>query len=265
MRGLLGILRSQCIWATNIHYLNDVKEFVHAIDLAKYEIHQLRNSISSDKYTALDKIDSILESVSKINIFVCSFSENGDLLSQWRGYCKGGSGFSIGFEYPQIKNTIEKKNFNLVPCIYDPQHQISIIKELINNTFQEFSSLPEQSLKERDIYLKTLESKFIGNFIKIAPVLKHYSFSEEKEWRLVSRPISIYDPQIRYREGKVLIPYYEFQLVEDNDIFCFSEIIVGPASDNELSMNALSNMLIAMKNVKKGQIRCSHIPYRAWL
>lgn len=33
--GLLGILGSQAVWATNTHFLNDPTEFVHALALAQ--------------------------------------------------------------------------------------------------------------------------------------------------------------------------------------------------------------------------------------
>ena len=80
---------------------------------------------------------------------------------------------------------------------------------------------------------------------------------------MVSRPISINNPQVDYREGKsVLTPYFRFKLVEADENLSFGGIIVGPAPNNELSMNSLSNMLHAMNMKKHGGIRCSQIPYR---
>jgi hypothetical protein len=40
-RGLLGIISSKEIWVTHTQYLNDRRQFVHAIDLAREEVQRL--------------------------------------------------------------------------------------------------------------------------------------------------------------------------------------------------------------------------------
>ena len=41
--GLLGIIRDRQIWATHTQYLNDHREFLHAVDLVRGEIQRLLN------------------------------------------------------------------------------------------------------------------------------------------------------------------------------------------------------------------------------
>jgi len=50
--------------------------------------------------------------------FICSFSQKGDQLSQWRAYCPSGNGISIGFNSIVLTKLANKHEFKLVKCIY---------------------------------------------------------------------------------------------------------------------------------------------------
>jgi hypothetical protein len=43
-QGLLGIIRDKEIWASHTQYLNDVREFRHALDLVKEELSALSSA-----------------------------------------------------------------------------------------------------------------------------------------------------------------------------------------------------------------------------
>ena len=79
--GFLGIIGNKNIWASNIHYLNDSKEFIHAIDETKTMIwHRKKDQGNENLVAFYEKIESRLSGISKINIFIISFTEEGDLL-----------------------------------------------------------------------------------------------------------------------------------------------------------------------------------------
>jgi hypothetical protein len=101
----------------------------------------------------------------------------------------------------------------------------------------------------------------IRQFQAFAPFLKHHSFKEEKEWRLVS-PVFFGDPRLELRPGKsMLIPYLsiDLKLMEDKEILDF--IFVGPSPNLELAVN--SAIALFQKIYVKG-IGSTHIPYRDW-
>ena len=91
--GLMGIARSKSIWASHLYYLNDTTEFVHAFDLMYQKVEALHDGVRGNalnpKNYLYEKVKDDLRSYkllpSQIGLFVCSFSEDGDLLSQWRG------------------------------------------------------------------------------------------------------------------------------------------------------------------------------------
>ena len=74
---------------THASYLNDASE--------GKELRTILDEMAlpSEVYKILDYIDKYYET------YICSFSENGDLLSQWRGYCPDGEGYAIGFKQPE--------------------------------------------------------------------------------------------------------------------------------------------------------------------
>jgi hypothetical protein len=79
------------------------RNFNLGLQVAKAVIkEQLEDNPDSVKKRFLDQLFSDLEKIDRTNVCVCSFSEKGDLLSQWRGYCPQGVGYSIGFDSAKL-------------------------------------------------------------------------------------------------------------------------------------------------------------------
>lgn len=129
---------------------------------------------------------------------VCSFSGESDSLSQWRAY-GGSSGFAIGFAPEVLGAAVEKQNFFLVQCIYDPAAQRDVVRALVEEVLDEYiskSPIPaivtgegEFDKESVEIFWKT-GGNLLPDLYTYAPILKDHSFEEEREWRIISRPIS---------------------------------------------------------------------------
>src|SRR5260370_18924451 len=82
--GLIGILQTRSIWATSIRFLNDSSEYNFALSLAGAVVEErrvkARNRFELGIYTVLEQR---LTSVADAEVYVISFTENGDQLSQW--------------------------------------------------------------------------------------------------------------------------------------------------------------------------------------
>jgi hypothetical protein len=145
--GLLGIIRDRQIWATHTQYLNDRREFLHAVDLVRGEILRLLDEqntrpgeASTTRAEALNRMhDAVSLSPEHINVCVCSFSEDSDSLSQWRAY-GGSSGFAIGFSPEVLGAAVEKHRFFLAQCIYDPAAQRDVVSALVEEVLDEHLS-----------------------------------------------------------------------------------------------------------------------------
>lgn len=127
-QGLLGIYQTRTLRATNIKFLNDEQEFVHALNLIREIISNTDSKKAADKIEEfedfrkkiLSKLDSIDEYSSE-SIFTLSFSEKTDLLSQWRGYCPNNDGYCLVIETDKILEAAKIKfdESHFLECIYD--------------------------------------------------------------------------------------------------------------------------------------------------
>ena len=166
-----------------------------------------------------------------INVCVCSFSEAGDSLSQWRAY-GGSSGFAIGFSQNVLQVAVEKQKFFLAPCIYDPATQLDIVRALVEEVLDEYLSKdpgiegwePDKEIAEA--FWET-GGNLLAYLYRFAPMLKDRAFAEEREWRIISNPV--FAQHLDYREGRsLIIPYYPLPLWENGQKTEIYEIIVGP-------------------------------------
>ena len=134
--GLMGIIRSKQIWTTKITYLNDRAELQLAVDYIRDEIDRQRKSIGRNKQAVaeLDSKEYVLDGIDEVNVSVASFTEEGDQLSQWRGYCDIGQGYSLGFNGQSLLDQANAEGFHLVPCVYEEEERKLIVREIVEST-----------------------------------------------------------------------------------------------------------------------------------
>jgi hypothetical protein len=263
--GLLGIFQTKSIWATCIHYLNDSEEFLYAINLAKNQIRRkYATHTSEQEQYLLREMEQLLLTYERVNVFVSSFSEEGDLLSQWRGYGSHSSGFSLAFNYEKLRPLLIAQGFILAPCIYDLKTQSNIIEELIESTLSSYGQLMEREPCEKAYNINRVCQSFISRLVVEAAMIKHPNFSEEREWRMLSGPLEIHHPQVSFREGVSMVtPYFNFKLENEENRFSLFEVVVGPTPHKELAQRSVS-MLVQAENLDKVKIRSSTVPFRGW-
>ena len=268
--GLMGIVKNKCIWATNIEYLNDSEEFALAVKLMRAEIDVSRKACSDPKLLPfLDNAAEMVDLIQSVtSVYVSSFTENGDLLSQWRGYAPRGNGFSIGFDYENLKASIEGQGYFIAPCIYDESTQRQLVRESIRDLMEHLLDGITKwgSYDPTDDYYGLAYSNFYSSFCHSAPLIKHVSFSEEREWRAVSQHgFKTRDlDKIGYREGVSMVtPYRVINLGSESSSLPISEIIVGPTPHKGLSAQSVS-MFMKAAGINRCVVKLSAIPYRGW-
>lgn len=257
--GLLGIVKQREIWATHTQYLNDVREFSHAVEMAKEELHRMTGrSDSGGLGPVLQSMKDSLAGIESVNVCVVSFSEEGDSLSQWRAYCGEATGFSVGFSGQFLKSIIGDM-FWLVPCQYADDVQKQLIKTLLNDVLDE-----NQNRKPQDRDDLPPGGNFLPYLMRYAPILKHQSFQDEKEWRIISRPLPCSSERFEYRAGRsMLIPYYRVSLEAKSEPFTIEQVIIGPTPYPEQSTNSVKSLLAKFR-LNDTQIVTSQVPYRNW-
>jgi hypothetical protein len=261
--GVLGIIKSSSVWATNIRYLNDSTEFDAPLRMIRDRLdNEVRSSQPSpgiypnERTRRAHRLLRILNAIPKTIIpfsdfYVACFCKDDDLLSQWRGYNSDGYGYSLAFHAPTLKNTLtdtkQISRFLLGRCIYCTSLQQTIIEEALQYLLGPESS--ENEVMKRLFPVLT----YLGFF-------KDKSFAQENEWRLLStEPINL--REACFRRGKsMIIPYIHVPIGEGENSSI--HIRIGPCPHVELSKISVRGVLM-QKNIAP-RVCESSIPFRAW-
>ena len=263
---LLSILDKGEIWASHICYLNDAAEFAYAVDRIMPVVAS-RNSHTTDKDEphALDLVVEYLQVfrpgmarhvlLSSYGAYVFSLSENPDQLSQWRGYCKPGDGYALGFHSETVLKGLDTKEYLLLPCQYDQVEQDVLLSWIIDRALTNARDMQAMDPALKEFFKENVLAQFLSTFFELAPIIKHRSFKEEKEWRLYTRTKNI---GIKLRPGRsLLVPYHAIDLKPLGTNLGLAEIVIGPTPYPLLDANSL--LMTIAKSVK---ITLSKIPFR---
>jgi Protein of unknown function (DUF2971) len=263
-QGLLGIIKTQEIWASHTQYLNDAREFRHGIAVVEEQLNAMKKETSNQEKTALlGEMELGFRGQEGTNVCVCSFSEQKDALSQWRTY-GGLQGFSIGFSGAYLRAAADELNFWLAPVIYDEDQQRTVIRALLEDVLQENLQRTATSVefeREEPVPLGGNLGAYLNRY---APLLKHKSFSEEAEWRIISRPLSCRAERFEYRAGaSMLTPYFRIPLSSDKRRLNIEEVVVGPTPHPGQSVASLRGFLLR-HDLRDARVSNSQVPYRNW-
>ncbi len=279
-QGLLGILDSKAVWATNTHFLNDQTEFVHGLSFARAMANHSYHDDYWESFGFL--LRDHLEKLGGDNLYVSSFSEKPDLLSQWRGYCPGGSGYCIGFDQVLMAEYCKEQGIRLEKCLYKHEEQLSAVSTIISyakeffpavpHTVEEFFSLPIEEkldcmfeLKKRlDGDLKPEADRVMDGICEslseLAPLFKNEGFYEEAEWRIIAnRPAQA----VCFRPGpSYVIPYISMDMLKAKP-HVLKRVIVGPNPNQSRAVKA-AELLVKQYGYDTDIVTSSNIPFNNW-
>lgn len=281
-QGLIGITNTGNLWATHCNYLNDATEFLHALTSA---LDAVSNFLHDDEYLQ-PLVWELRNSLNKLGagpIYVASFSAAPDLLSQWRGYCPGGAGACLGFDFERLREFCDNNGYRLERCIYDRQQLMLKVNELIHG-FLLRAPLPDIS-REKYVELSTAERINIGfayeeelrhgakkipateaiswmceQILELAPLYKNDGFMEEAEWRIIAT--HIHQPILFRPARSHLCPYIELPVLKNNKSI-LTEVILGPTPNKERFETSVALLLMVTGFGKVG-LGSSRLPLISW-
>ncbi len=289
--GLMGILKTQTLWATHFRFLNDISEVVLLKEkllecifpIVREEYQKLIGKhndikVEIEKRGGLEAIVlhdslSIIEAAyyATDEIYVISFcgeseddyvNKNG-LLSQWRGYGAGG-GIALVFDTEQLEYLLKKEDecnsygaLFITDVIYSNDKEL--FKQELFSNLCDFSNYVAHMLS--NLRGKVLEapdaSRAFPAFLRSITRYKHHAFREEDEIRIVCNLSPQHEKERKFRlKDRTLIPYIELFDSEDF-ILPIDKIIIGPHKEKETRALALQVMLRG----KDIEINVSDIPY----
>ncbi|MCA1490472.1 DUF2971 domain-containing protein [Ensifer sp. NBAIM29] len=265
--GFLGIVSGLSMWASCIHYLNDSQEFKHGLAIAKEVAERRLPEAKGARKQLLERLITALEQYSHGFLYVASFSENGDLLSQWRGYA-GSGGLSLGFDFGTLCEVAKRHGFQLTKCIYDDATKRRLASEIVDEALNLMPSEVERDAQE----IQGAAYYVVLRYYQVAAAFKDASFVEENEWRFISRYTPMDHPKVKVRATpRMMIPYFDLPL----DIGRTREhgnrkarkdiglelIVIGPSAEQRLISSAI-DVATHGQGVWVTQQRFSQVPYR---
>lgn len=219
----------------------------------------------------------------KLTSYVLCLSEEGDLLSQWRGYADDGKGCSIGFNMEELQEFCNNSEgvFKLEKIKYLTDQEIDLLilekaKYLKNRLLEHYkyckNYFPDQPVK---IYGRLLFDIIdeIGKTI----IYKSVGFKEEKEWRLyinewlsksfvggtlggaTGRVVKYLENKIKYHITEDdIVPFILFEFGDKPSKY-IDRIILGPA--NKISDKDIK-LFLEQNNYTTTETMTSQITYR---
>jgi len=270
MDALEKIASTGVIWASDIDFLNDSSEYVHAKafirdELTKRTAHQdedLRKLVDSQTGQEFHELDHPC-------VYVSSFSKDGDSLPQWRGYCPNGLGVAIGFnpyalkvgelELPDHYDRSLRVDTNLYQCVYTEKQKLN----LISVHLERYLDLARKDLQRKEQQSKA--AQLLGDLIRFCcPLFKDQGFQEENEWRLTVSTYSREVPSLHFRTARsTLAPYIKINVKTNYRLDFIREVVIGPTPDRDRSYMGVKRLLNA-RELYRVPVKHSGIPYRMW-
>ena len=267
----MGIAESRALWATRVQYLNDKKELRVAYEIAQ----SLLTEFESRHPSGISAFREYLQREPTAFIYVASFSQVDDDLSQWRAYGKPGNSYCLGFEGPAILNAAEDTGWRLAQCVYTLEEQRTTVREALEAVCAAFEGGDQSAVPMAPpVFTGGLDpidvlyiQKYFLALLEVAPRVKNIAFQDEEEWRLIS-PLGV--RTITHRAGpQYIIPYTDFLLPLTEGEFRITDTVVGPgAADNDAACEGVASFYRAhdvhFGPMTRPAIRPSEAPYRGW-
>lgn len=225
-----AIIQNKTLWLSSVYNLNDYKEIHWIKEKVSKKIKEYTNKNNYEKFNSFIK----LYENQQPTVYIASFSQGEDLLSQWRAYANDGYGVAIGFntEYLQDNNLIKTSK-----VLYDEIKQEEEIENILKPLFE-----LDEKMNFESIEFEEYCEKIINDINNLSAKSKNELFMEEQEVRLIHNPIIIEDndtkrfifknnlSQMMFRAvcGN-LIPYFELKFNDfTEDKPAILEIVKGP-------------------------------------
>lgn len=278
--GVHGIITQNCLWATATQFSNDRSEIEYAVSTAMEIIEEKwgKKEIGSpwEELLAAHLVQLFSTPLHSFGQpFIVSFCEHGDLLSQWRGYGQG-SGFSLAFRSLCQGDKIRlicKNGFRTMVkrVVYEPRKQqvrlrfiLKALVQLVNGfSFAPTSAAGAAAHVELSLLL-------VLEMTDWACTVKHLSFSEEKEWRIITYPRRAtlvganppdYTGVLVRPTSKLLLPYMVLEPPSRKRL-PLVDVRCGPSQFQEQSARAMK-ILLRNHGYENITVSLSQVPLRA--
>lgn len=273
-QGLVGILETSRLWATNYRFLNDSSEIKYGAALFEAVRSEYAERTSNPVVAEFLRRAQVTSNAfdGMFDVYVSCFCARDNLLNQWRAYAGTGGGYAlaIGSREMQMRrrpNQPDQIHF-LRKVVYDEPLQRDIVGQILSSAIQ---ALEESKM--------TLEEESTNQFIakccqfvrdetaEYLMCFKHPAYAVEEEWRLCH----VVEPRLAahmlFRNGPFgLTPYVALDPTPMAGVYTdkipLHQVRFGPTVDPENAKYALG-LLLQTKGYWQTKVEGSDLPVRA--
>lgn len=272
-QGLEGIIKSSSLHCTNIMFLNDPSEHSFFSTI-------LDGVIKTDKSLALIHRDLYNTSyreniIQPSELYVGSFSKNGDSLAMWNHYAKG-NGYNLELDIDSIIKDAHAASNNIavrrLEVVYSSREQLEIVERFFREWRTGYSTFKTWEAKvaggnddydlEQEAYYHTsgIEADYTEGIEELSVRLKHSAYEHEDEVRLIidKNPGVNFPRTFRLSENGVFVEYFPLALNLKKHL---KSITIHPLGGS-LHLDGLERFLDTAIGYRKVPVRRSTIPFR---
>lgn len=256
--GFMNILHNQCLWLTEASFTNDAWENRMLDPIFEEALDQLVEE-GEIPCTQMEQARDLYYHHSACFIYLGCFSEQGDILPQWRSYADDGRGFAIGFDPREMGFDCSTVHLN---ADFANKYYLKKVIYMTENHGEQFLPLARNWIRMRLTRGKHLNDREIrkaiaddATFSSLRYYCKDASFATEKELRALWLPVLLKDEeghmavgnrkayrQIHFRaEASRLVPYTEMPFARS----AVREVVLGPKNDMKDNEDTIRMFLAA--------------------
>jgi hypothetical protein len=277
-RGLLGIIESRALWATDFRYLNDGKELLYPYEPLLHELEGYEFPLLAAVKSRLDQICMGRAADPTGGVFVACLSATHDEPGQWLRLGGDGGGYALRLNVEMLSAT----------ALYPATSDHGRLRMRLRTGPREVGYGDEW----RDLEVERMAGTLAGgsgrapssdivpqelaaSLLDDLALIKHDAFGAEQEWRLVvhalertmlrhnSRTVAdsvtaTADVRIRPTTSGVLAPYVPISFEPQ----ALVEVIVGPTAMPQLQQASVEKLLM-YSGFGHTRVSVSQIPYRS--
>lgn len=258
--GLFGIVENNCFWLTNLKYMNDSSELIHAWQIIKNTINDLKNSTEFCPFFK-ELLDIIYNDKQHhtTDYYAACFTHSGDYLPMWNMYGKE-SGVSIEINLLSNFNFTYGPNCFFYDMIYDESILEKFVRFVIRTYYEEY--LKENNKVDFNIIKTAVIREILFSILFYENNFKNKNFSYENETRLLYYHHS--ETKIKYRvKNGIIVSYVEQPIptLNKDKKLPITSITIGPGENQHLVKTSVEDFMNA-KGYNNIEIKISTIPYR---
>jgi hypothetical protein len=264
-----SIVTKKDLWLTDAGFSNDAEELENGRSLIASVVKDqaVGGKTPAVRSLAIDvaklEADQNGQEIPTHGIYVCCFCENGDLLSQWRGYAANGGGVAIEIDSEAFSCVAGVDNPTGVMSFWKVSYDDNHKRRRVQQVLEFWADQPGPPDLRAESAAATLQF--------FVPTFKNPSFEAEAEWRLIFSPGPQCPVLPKFRTARGLfMPYLEFSAVTNTfpnpkqaaaGWLVIKSVCIGPGPYKDV--NALSaDRLLRSYGITGAKVNRSKIPYR---